>query len=239
MSHVKTMQAFGKLTGICTGLGGAYNPGQQNLQVQALTTIQFNAQQVMDEVKVAKTVYDNITNQRELAFRDVQSLGSRICYLLRSCGAHPLTLIDAQTSFRLLRGYRKYRAPEPKPLEGDEPADSKRRGNPRGYASQLDYFAQLVETATAEPNYNPNEPELSVEGLQQKVLALRSLNELVMKAERKLKQLRQQRREIFYDGPDSLVTTGRAVKHYLRGVFGFGSVPHAEAVTVSLTKPTT
>jgi len=32
MSHVKNMQSFEKLMGICTGLGGNYNPGKQNLE---------------------------------------------------------------------------------------------------------------------------------------------------------------------------------------------------------------
>lgn len=236
MSHVKTMQAFGKLKGVCTGLGGAYNPGQQNLQVKALTTLEFNAQQLMDEVTEAKTAYDNITNRRELAFRDVRSLGSSICYLLRSCGAHPLTLADAMTSNRLLQGRMRYRTPEPKPLEGEGPV-SKRRGHPKDYASMVQYFAQLVETASAEPLYRPVVEALTVERLAQKVLELRSLNALVMKAELTLSQLYKQRNALMYEGEGSLVNTGRAVRNYIRAVFGFRSDPHEELKKVSLTKP--
>ena len=236
MSHVKTMQAFGKLKGICTGLGGAYNPGQQNLQVKALTTLQFNAQQVMDEVTEAKTAYDNITNRRELAFRDVRSLASRICYLLRSCGAHPLTLADALASNRMLQGRTRFRTPEPMPQEGEVSA-SKRRGHPKDYASMVQYFAQLVETASEEPFYRANVPELTIESLEQKVVELRSLNELVMKTELKLRQLYKKRKELLYDGENSLVNIGRAVRHHIRAVFGFRSAPHEELIKVSLTKP--
>lgn len=236
MSHVKTMQAFGKLKGICTGLGGAYKPGQQNLQVKALTTLQFNAQQLMDEVIEAKTAYDNITNRRELAFRDLQSLGSRICYLLRSCGAHPLTLADAMTSNRMLQGRTRYRAPEPMPQEGQLTV-SKHRGHPRNFGSMVQYFAQLVETASAEPFYRTDVPELTIESLEQKVVELRSLNELVMKAELKLSQLYKQRHAVLYDDENSLVNIGRAVRHHIRAAFGFRSAPHEELIKVSLTKP--
>ena len=236
MSYVKTMQVFGKLKGICTGLGGAYKPGQENLQVKALTTLQFNAQQLMDEVIEAKTAYDNISNKRELAFRSLKSLGSRITFLLRSCGAHPLTLADAYTSNRRLAGRLRHREPVPKPVEGEEPM-SKRRAPAAAYVSKLHYFTQLVETASAEPNYRPLEPEVSVEGLEQKVVELRSLNELVMKAEQKLSRLRKQRKAMFYEGEASLVNIGRAVRNYIRGVFGFMSDPHADLVKVSLTKP--
>jgi hypothetical protein len=235
MSHVKTMQAFGKLKGICTGLGGAYNPGQQNLQVKALTTLQFNAQQVMDEVIEAKTAYDNITNRRELAFRNVRSLASRICYLLRSCGAHPLTLADALASNRMIQGRSRYRTPEPMPQEGE--ASVKRRGRSRDYGSMVQYFAQLVETASEEPFYRTDVEELTIESLEQKVVELRSLNELVMKAELKLSQLYKQRKAVLYEDENSLVNIGRAVRHHIRGTFGFRSAPHEELIKVSLTKP--
>jgi hypothetical protein len=100
----------------------------------------------------------------------------------------------------------------------------------------VQYFAQLVETALAEPNYEPTEPTLAAAALEQKVVELRSLNELVMKAEQTLSRLRRQRRELFYEGVHSLVNTAQAVRHYIRGVFGFKSAPHVEMLKVSLTK---
>ena len=62
MSHLKNMQAFGKLTGVCTGLGGNYNPGQQNLQANAMAAKLNIAQQVWEEVKEAEKAYDNATS---------------------------------------------------------------------------------------------------------------------------------------------------------------------------------
>jgi len=235
MGHVKTMQAFGQLKGTCTGLGGSYNPGQQNLQVKALTTIQFNAQQVMDEIIEAKTAYDNITNRRQMAFREAKVLGSRLCSLLKSSGADPLTIQDALASNRKLQGRLRYRAPEPKPAEGDTPADSRRK-RAMSYGNQAQYFAELVETVTIDPFYNPTEENLRVEQLAQKVVELRSLNELVLKAEQNLSRLKQKRRALFYEDAHSLVNTARAVRAYIRGVFGFMSEPHAELAKLSLTK---
>jgi hypothetical protein len=72
MSHVKNMQAFEKLTGLCTGYGGSYNPGQQNLQVDALIAKLNNAQQVLMEVTETQTVYDNATNSREASLSPTQ-----------------------------------------------------------------------------------------------------------------------------------------------------------------------
>ena len=239
MSFVKNLQSFGKLRGICTGLGGAYNPGQQHLQVKALTTIQFNAQQLMDKVTAAKTVYDNATNQRERTFKELRSLGSRVCYMLRACGAHPLTLADAYTHNRSLHGWRRYAPPVATAEALNEETPMRRRAAGTDYASMAYHFAKLVETATAEPRYSTTEPTLSKEGLAVKVKELRAMNETVLDATLKLSQVKQQRHALFYEGSNSLVATARNVRHYIRAVFGFRSAPHEEMVKVRLTKPTT
>ena len=36
MTTVKTMQALNELIGYCTGYGGKYNPGRQNLRIENL-----------------------------------------------------------------------------------------------------------------------------------------------------------------------------------------------------------
>lgn len=239
MSFVKNLQSFGKLKGICTGLGGAYNPGQQHLQVKTLTTLQFNAQQLMDSVTAAKTEYDNATNQRERTFKEVRALGSRICYMLRSCGAHPLTLADAYAHNRSLHGWKRYAAPVPTAEALSEDTPKRRRSAGTDYASMAYNFARLVETATAEPRYLTTEPTLSKEALAVKVQELHAMNEAVLDATLKLNKVKQQRYALFYEAPNGLVTTARNVRHYIRAVFGFRSAPHEETVKVRLTKPTT
>src|SRR6185369_6324513 len=84
MSHIKNVQAFGKLTGICTGYGGSYKPGKQNLQANAMSALTNNAQQVMGEVLSAQINFDNITNVREAAFKDIQRFGTRIISALKA-----------------------------------------------------------------------------------------------------------------------------------------------------------
>ena len=76
MSHFKNVQNFDQVIAVCTGLGGNYNPGKQNLQVNALTTLLNNAQLVLTETHEARTAYERATNSREVAFRDVGKLAS-------------------------------------------------------------------------------------------------------------------------------------------------------------------
>lgn len=94
------MQAFGKLTGICTGYGGTYNHGQQNLQVNAMIALLNSSQQAMDAVNEAQVFYYKATNNRELGFKGFRKISSSVCTLLKSSGANELTLNDARTSTR-------------------------------------------------------------------------------------------------------------------------------------------
>src|SRR6478752_2955621 len=106
MSHVKNVHAFEQLKGICTGYGGKYNPGKQNLQVNALTTLLNNAQLALAEMHEARTAYERATNSREVAFKDAPKFASRMYNVLRYSGSDPLTLEDARASIRKLRGIR-------------------------------------------------------------------------------------------------------------------------------------
>lgn len=238
MSHIKNVQAFGKLTGICTGYGGAYKPGQQNLQVNALTTLLNNAQQVLSDVNEKQTVYDNITNTRELGFKGIRKLGSRVYSVLKSTGANALTIKDAGVSTHNLWGKRRAlnSAPTPEGSTG-EVSSAASFAYPLDFASIAFYFARLVETVSAEPRYMPAEPELSVSGLRAKLEELQSLNDAVTQAEIDLTAARRKRDALLYKGQDNLFAVAVAAKQYVRGAFGFSSDERVEVSRLRFSKP--
>src|SRR5436190_11027437 len=152
MSHVKNVQAFGKLTGICTGYVGQDNTGQQNLQVEALVALINHAQQTLSEVNEAQTAYDNITNTRELGFEGVRKLSSRIFSVLKSCGAHALTIDDARVSMRKLQGSKSSKLVASTAAVTAEENPKPGFFYSQDYTSLAFYFAKLVETVSAEGN---------------------------------------------------------------------------------------
>ncbi|HEV8515838.1 MAG TPA: hypothetical protein VGQ59_21300, partial [Cyclobacteriaceae bacterium] len=208
--------------------------------VNALTTLLNNAQQVMDEVNEAQTAYDNITNTRELNFKRVRQLGSQILSVLKSSGAHALTIDDARASARKLWGTSKKSAsmatntPEPKAAD-EKPTPA--FAFSRDYASMAFYFDKLVQTVSAEPKYAPTEPELSVAGLQAKSQELRGLNDAVAQAEIAMASARRKRNALLYKDEGSLFSTAVATKNYVRGAFGFSSDQRAEVSRIRFTKP--
>jgi hypothetical protein len=237
MSNVKNVEAFGKLTGICTGYGGSYNPGQPNLQVTAMNTLLSQARATLQEVHVAKTVFENVTNTREVMFRDMMALSSRAISWLRASGAAPLTVDDAQASFRKMYG-RRLTTPAPTATEtAAAPTAPPRKARGLDYASVCDAFAKLVESLQAEPKYQPNEPELSVAALSNLLITLRQQNDVVNQARAALTSARNKRTTLLYSGANNLVAVGRAVKQYVRSVFGPRSLQQNEVSGIYFTKP--
>ena len=236
MTHVKNVQAFGKLMGICTGLGGNYNPGNQNLQVNAMTTLSNSAQHILNEVNEAQIAYDYATNKRVDDFAELRKISSRVLSLLKASGAHELTVKDAQRTVVKIWG-RREKKPVVLPASPDASVKSPTFAYPYDYASIVQYFAHLVETVASMPKYKPNEQALTVEGLKQRLAELRMVNDAVAQAEVTLSQARRKRNELYYLGESNLFATAMAAKQYVRGAFGYQSPEHLEVRKLRFTKP--
>ncbi len=237
MSHSKNMQAFGKLTGICTGLGGNYNPGQQNLQVNAMTTMLNIAQQIGEEVKEAQYAYDFATNQRVEGFRGIRHLSSRIYGMLKASGIDLATLEDARNSKRKIWGLRT-----PKPLAvATENAEAEKKATAftygRDFAAIASYFAKLTNVAVMEGKYQPNEPDLTVVSLVTKLEQLQTLNQAVTEAEIRLEKARRERNNVYYLNESNLIDTALTTKLYIRSAFGYKSQEHQDVMKLKFTKP--
>ena len=76
--HAKNVATFEDLISFCTGYGATYNPSKAALKLPALTTQNTGAIAALQAVKVAKTAYDNATNARELAFKPLKPLSTKI-----------------------------------------------------------------------------------------------------------------------------------------------------------------
>ncbi len=237
MSHVKNMQAFGKLTGICTGLEGTYNPGQQNLQVNVMATLMNIAQQSWEGVKEAQSAYDKASNDRELGFRKIRKLSSSVYGMLSASGANELLLEDARNSKRRIWGAPISKPPVMDATKPDEEQPDTRPSYGQSYITIAEYFDRLVKTAALEPKYSPNEPELTLANLEQMRTDLFDLNKAVTDAEIRLEEARIKRNTVYYIAPNNLVDTANAVKTYVRSAFGFQSQQHQQVQKLRFTKP--
>jgi hypothetical protein len=227
MTTVMNLQSFEKLLGICTGYGGKYNPGRQTLRVENLLVMLKQARDKIQQVSVAKTNYENAQNNRELAFAEIRKLASRILAELKSAGIQSQTVDDAAVMVRKIRGYSLAKKPtEALPPEVAEPNDKavvnrSRSGKKFGYITVN--FEKLLQTLIAEPEYQPTNPELQVSTLQEKLEALRSVNDTLVNKAAVWSLARMERNNFFYHGRTSLYSTAMAVKQQVKAIFGNGS----------------
>ncbi len=239
MTHVKNTEAFSRLVGFCSGYGGKYNPGRQNLQIDALVNKVVETQSAMEHVKVAKAEYDDQVNLRKQTFDQLPRLVSSILRTLEASGAKPEKLEDARSfAHQLLGSSPKNRAP----LASEQANQMTKESNQRStlqlaYVSKADAFSRLVKAVNTEPLYSANESTLSTDGLNAKVQELNQLNRQVADARALWSKARIGRNSVLYRSEVSMIKTAQATKKYVRAIFGLGSEQYALVKSLEFTNP--
>jgi hypothetical protein len=238
MTHVSNVQSFEKLLGICTGLGGSYNPGKQNLRIENLNAMLKQAQDKLFQVSIAKTNHEQAQNVREIAFMEIRSLVSRLMAELRSSGALPQTIDDASVMARRIRGYAKAEKPGIITEQGtaSDPEVATRKRNSADFGNTAAYFEKLLQTLGIESGYQPMKPEFQMDSLQAKLTHLRSMNAAVVAAYAAWSNARHERTTFMYLGPESLHSTAMAMKQQVQASYGYKSEAAALVRKIRFTK---
>jgi hypothetical protein len=220
--HVKNVAAFEQLIGYCTAHGVKYNPAQGNLKVTALSTLLANAQQVLQGVKVSKTVYDNSTNAREVAITEMRKLATRMVSALAATGASTLTIEDSKSILRKIQGRKLKDRVAIASVEG-EPKGNTRSTSQQDVDSMIDNFAKLIQSLSAEALYVPNEEELKLTSLNTYLTSIRNHNKAVTAANLSINNARIARNRLLYADAVGVHQTASRVKQYVKSVFGSSS----------------
>ncbi len=235
MSHVKNMQALDKVIRICTGLGGTYNPVQQNLRLETLINLLNNASNADESVSKARSAYEIATNHREVLFEGVPSLVSRVLSELKSSNVLEQTVADARTIVRKLTGRKASRDPVPIEPEGQEQINKRRAGG-RSFVAVANTCGKLLQNIKDEPNYNPATPDLTIESLQRMVDKLYAANNQVEDASIAYFNARMKRNNVFYLEVGNVCNTTQAVKQKVKAIFGHTSETYNAVAKVRVYK---
>lgn len=234
MSHVKTVGKYEGFVQLCSGYGG-YNPGSSNLTLPVLQELSVKARQALADLAVAKSAMSQATNHREIAFIGLPKLVSAVSSALASYGASEQTKKDIRVFLRQMSSRKKFRDPIPSD-QSTAPVKANRPFSQRGYEAMTNHFAQLVQLVSQEASYQPKEEHLTVESLRKMVSTLHSLNTSVNEARAAYSHARLHVFEVLYGERNSLVSTARAVKFYLRSVYGLNSNEYSQVRKMQFTK---
>ena len=236
--HAKNVATFEDLISFCTGYGAAYNPSKAALKLPALNTQLTAANATLQAVKVAKTAYDNATNAREIVFKPLKTLSTKIVNALAATEAARQTVDNVKTSNLKIQGKRAKAKEKPAAKDlapGAEPAKTASISQ-QSFDKLIDHFAQLIATLTAEPKYLPNENELKLTALNTLLTDLRAKNTAVINATTAASNARIARDKALYGEGTGLVATALDVKTYVKSLFGASSPQYKQVSALKFTK---
>ena len=229
--HAKNVAIFEDLISFCTGYGATYNPSKAALKLPALATQLTGANAALPAVKVAKTAYDNATNAREVSFKPLKSLATKIVNGIAATEATAQTVDDIKSTNLKIQGKRAkaVEKPDAKALAaGAEPVKTASTSQ-QSYDKLMDHFAQMIATLTAEAKYLPNENELKVATLNTMLTDLKAKNTAVINATTALSNARIARDKILYADTTGMLDTAQDVKQYVKSLFGASSPQYKQA----------
>lgn len=236
--HSKNVATFEDLVSFCTAYGPPYNPSKPALKLAALNTQLAAANAALQAVKVAKTTYDNATNAREIAFKPLRPLATKIVNAIAATEAIAQTVADVKSINNKIQGKRAKTIEQPDAealAAGAEPVKTVSVAQ-QSYNKMVDHYAQLVATLTAEPKYLPNEPELKVATLNTLLADLRAKNTAVINATTALSNARIARSKALYTETTGLMDVAQGVKLYVKSLFGATSPQYRQVGKLRFTK---
>ncbi|MGC4023245.1 MAG: hypothetical protein QM734_15525 [Cyclobacteriaceae bacterium] len=238
--HVKNISTFEALINIILSFGSTYNPFKTTLKTATLNTLLTNAQSAMTTLRNAKTNFDTATNAREIAMLYLNKLITKLFNILSSTDASPQTIDNARAILKKFRGTRAKKIVKTAntdttttptseeggttSVEGGETTETKtpktHSVSQRSVDYQIEHFSQFVSLLAAEPKYAPNENEFKVNTLNTLITDLKAKNTSVISAATALMTARLNRDKILYELSTGLVDTAKAVKLYVKGLYG-------------------
>lgn len=222
--HAKNVANFEDLISFCTGYGATYNPSKEALTIAKLIDLQTQAKTSLQQTKTTKTGFDNTTNARQLAFKDLKPLATKVVNALAVSGATALAVADAKTINRKIQGAKANSSTKPPTTPPDpnapSPTDKTISTSQQSYDSLIDHFTKLIEAVSQDANYKPNETELQIASLQTKLDSLKAANTNLVNSFTSWSNARINRNTILYNPLTGLVQTALEVKKYVKSVFG-------------------
>ena len=225
--HAKNVANYGALILKVTNLGEKYNPFNKNILKTALSATHAAAVAILASIHALFAPWIIAVNNREEVFSPLDKLFTRVSNATKSSGLSPLFIKDVQTVIRKLQGRRATpKIVPPKPADGSTPEipDEKTiSASQKDFDSRIENMDKLIQLLKAQPEYTPNEPDLTVDSLSALLLRMQTVNTAAIDSYNPLNTARIQRDEILYDETTGLVHQASEVKAYVSSVFGASS----------------
>ena len=232
--HAKNVANFQDLIAFVTGYGATYNPTKNALKLQQLNTLYTNAQASLADVVTKNTAYNNAVNARIASFDGSRALCTRLVNALQTTDASVQKIADAKGFNRKIQGQRTTKTATP--VDTETPAPTTISSSHQSYDQLIQHFAGLISVLQSEPTYTPNENDLKIATLTAKQADMTAKNTALATAFTAISNARIARDKVLYKETTGLVDTAKAVKLYIKSIFGARSAEYAQVSVIEFKK---
>lgn len=232
--HAKNVANFQDLIAFCTGYGTTYNPTKSALKLPQLNTLFTSGQNALADVVAKNTAYNNAVNARIASFDGLRTLCTRIISALQTTDATAEKIADAKGFNRKIQGQRATKTATP--VDPNTPAPATISSSHQSYDQLIQHFAGLISVLQSEPSYAPNETDLKIATLTAKQADMTAKNTALATAFTAISNARIARDKVLYKENTGLVDTAKAVKLYIKSIFGARSAEYAQVSVIEFKK---
>jgi len=227
--HAKNVANLQKLIEQVTVFSN-YNPAVASLSLANLQTLYTTALAKLNEVEARRNANKNAIYTRQLAFKNLKPICTKIINQLAILNLAEGTFEQAKSLNKLIHGNKKKAAPTPN--EGEAPANTISTSR-QSYTQQATNFGILLQLLATIPTYTPNEDELKLANLNTYQTTLMNTTQAVDQTEAELNKKLIERSQILYADTTGLYTIAQNAKKYVKSIYGASS---PEYLTVSKIK---
>lgn len=232
--HAKNVAHFQMLITYCSAHGATYNPSKAVISLAALQAHYQEATAALATLNAVVPVYINAVNAREAAFSDLSKYITRVTNAVAASDMSSELKADVKTLIRKLQGKRAVSKKEP--AASQEPTEKSISSSQMSFDQRIENLDKLVQLLTAQPNYVPNETDLTIAGMTALLTNLRTLNTAAITAYTPVSNARIARNTLLYAENTGLVDRSVAVKAYIKSVFGATSPQYKQLSGLKFTR---
>lgn len=220
--HAKNVANFQSLISFCSGFGAVYNPSKESLKIPQLQSLLQSAQDKMNSTITQKTSFTNATNSRRNAFADLKPLSTKITNAFAVSGVEQLGISNMKSMNKKLQGTTSRKASAT--AEDSQPDTGKTIStSQQSYDKMVEHFSSIIEILIQNPAYNPNENDLKVTSLQDKLSDMQTKNSELIDAYTQYSNAMLDRNQTLYNPLSGLVQTSKEIKQYVKSIYGASS----------------
>lgn len=234
VGHAKNVANFHDLISFCEGYGATYNPSKATLKIAPLKDLETKAQTNLAAIVPLRTAFNDAVNARIQAFEGLKPLATRLVNALQSTDATKEKIADAKTINKKIQGGRAS-VPKPPAAPDTNPPDSI-SSSQQSYDQLIQHFASLISVLQSEPSYTPNEADLQIATLNDRLTSITQKNQDISNAYTAVDNARIDRNDTLYNDTTGLVNRATDVKKYVKSIYGASSPQYSQVSGLKFSK---